>query len=66
MGDGHGGPGGYVNRTDEQLGIILNDYPLEELGPRAFEQLTVALAQEILGAGLEAFGAGKDGGREAT
>jgi len=44
----------------------LNDYPLEELGPRAFEQLTVALAQEILGAGLEAFGAGKDGGREAT
>ena len=44
----------------------MNDYPLEELGPRAFEQLTVALAQEILGAGLEAFGVGKDGGREAT
>jgi len=45
---------------------MAQDYPLEELSPRAFEQLTVALASEVIGAGVEAFGAGPDGGREAT
>ena len=45
---------------------MASDYPLEELGPRAFEQLTVALAMAVLGPGVEAFGAGPDGGREAT
>ncbi|ROO89571.1 hypothetical protein EDD29_7270 [Actinocorallia herbida] len=44
----------------------MQDYPLEELGPRAFEQLTVALALKVLGPGVEAFGSGPDGGREAT
>ncbi|MFF1633460.1 NACHT domain-containing protein [Leifsonia sp. NPDC058248] len=45
---------------------MAQDYPLEELSPHAFEQLTVALASEVMGAGVEAFGAGPDGGREAT
>lgn len=45
---------------------MAQDFPLEELSPRAFEQLTVALAMETLGAGVEAFGSGPDGGREAT
>ncbi|GAA4947196.1 hypothetical protein GCM10023205_03840 [Yinghuangia aomiensis] len=42
------------------------DYDLTRLGPRAFEQLTVALARCELGPGVEAFGDGRDGGREAT
>lgn len=45
---------------------MAQDYPLEELSPRAFEQLTVALALKVLGNGVEAFGSGPDGGREAT
>jgi len=45
---------------------LAQDYPLEELSPRAFEQLSVALGLEVLGNGLEAFGSGPDGGREAT
>ena len=44
----------------------MHDYPLEELGPRAFEQLAVALSVKVLGPGVEAFGSGPDGGREAT
>ena len=44
----------------------MRDYPLEELGPRAFEQLVVALALRVLGPGVESFGSGVDGGREAT
>lgn len=44
----------------------MHDFPLEELGPRAFEQLTVALANATLGNGLQAFGSGPDNGREAT
>lgn len=44
----------------------MRDYPLEELGPRAFEQLAVALSLKVLGSGVEAFGSGPDGGREAT
>lgn len=42
------------------------DYPLEELSPRAFEQLAVALSMKVLGDGVSAFGSGPDGGREAT
>jgi hypothetical protein len=44
---------------------VAHDYPLEELGPRAFEQLAVALCLKVLGPGVEAFGSGPDGGREA-
>jgi hypothetical protein len=43
-----------------------HDYPLEELSPRAFEQLAVALSLKVLGDGVAAFGSGPDGGREAT
>ncbi|MBW9093038.1 hypothetical protein JNB62_05030 [Microbacterium jejuense] len=46
--------------------LVAQDYPLEELSPRAFEQLTVAVASKVLGSGVEAFGSGPDGGREAT
>lgn len=42
------------------------DYDLTTLGARAFEQLTVALAHAELGPGLNTFGDGRDGGREAT
>lgn len=45
---------------------MTSDYALEELGPRAFEQLSVALASLIVGPGLEIYGSGSDGGREAT
>ncbi|MAS03480.1 MAG: hypothetical protein WCZ29_07935 [Mycolicibacterium vanbaalenii] len=45
---------------------MASDYALEELGPRAFEQLTVALARTVIGPGIEVYGSGKDGGREAT
>lgn len=45
---------------------MAQDYPLEELSPRAFEQMTIAVCEEVFGPGLEAFGAGPDGGREAT
>ena len=45
---------------------MANDYALEELGPRAFELLAVALTAATIGTGIEAFGSGKDGGREAT
>ncbi|WP_093976614.1 NACHT domain-containing protein [Amycolatopsis alba] len=45
---------------------MANDYHLEELGPRAFEQLAVALAAATFGPGVEVYGSGKDGGREAT
>jgi hypothetical protein len=44
----------------------MHDFPLEQLGPRAFEQLTVALSLQVLGSGVSAFGAGRDGGREAS
>jgi hypothetical protein len=45
---------------------VAHDFPLEELSHRAFEQLTVALSLRVLGPGVEAFGSGPDGGREAT
>ena len=44
----------------------MHDYQLEELGPRAFEQLTVALARTVAGPALQVYGSGRDGGREAT
>lgn len=43
-----------------------HDFPLEELSPRAFEQMAVALSLGVLGDGVSAFGSGPDGGREAT
>ncbi|MCF8589850.1 NACHT domain-containing protein [Gordonia liuliyuniae] len=45
---------------------MASDWAFEELGPRAFEQLAVALAAKLLGPHIEVFGSGKDGGREAT
>jgi hypothetical protein len=45
---------------------LAQDYHLEELGPRAFEQLTVALASALFGPGVEVYGSGRDGGREGT
>jgi hypothetical protein len=45
---------------------VAHDYCFEELGPRAFEQLTAALASATFGAVVEVYGSGKDGGREAT
>jgi len=42
------------------------DYDLDRLGAREFEHLTQALAMKVLGPGIEAFGDGADGGREAT
>jgi hypothetical protein len=45
---------------------VVHDFPLEELGPRTFEQLAVALSLKVLGPGVNAFGSGPDGGREAT
>ena len=42
------------------------DYDLTRLGSRAFEQLIVDLGRSEIGAGMEVFGDGPDGGREAT
>jgi hypothetical protein len=42
------------------------DYDLTRLGTRAFEQMVVALARKDIGAGVQVFGDGPDGGREAT
>ncbi|MFC0843570.1 NACHT domain-containing protein [Streptomyces noboritoensis] len=42
------------------------DYDLTRLGSRAFEQLVVALARQDIGPGVQVFGDGRDGGREAT
>lgn len=42
------------------------DYDLTRLGTRAFEQLVVALARRDIGPGVQVFGDGRDGGREAT
>lgn len=39
---------------------------LTGLGPRGFERLCQALATYVLGPGIEAFGSGPDGGREAS
>lgn len=45
---------------------IMVDYDLDRLGPREFEHLIQALALKYLGAGVQVFGDGPDGGREAT
>jgi len=42
------------------------DYELTRLGSRAFEQLVVSLCRKEVGAGVQVFGDGPDGGREAT
>jgi hypothetical protein len=42
------------------------DYDLNRLGEREFEHLVQALVLRVLGAGVEVFGDGADGGREAT
>jgi adenylate kinase family enzyme len=42
------------------------DYNLDRLGDRAFEQMVVSLAHHYIGTGVQAFGDGPDGGREAT
>ena len=41
-------------------------YDLSRLGERPFENLCRALAVHVLGPGLQAFGDGPDGGREAS
>lgn len=45
---------------------MTNDWALEELSPRGFEQLSAALAAKLLGPEIQVYGSGKDGGREAT
>lgn len=42
------------------------DYDLTRLGSRAFEQLVVSLCRIEIGLGVQVFGDGPDGGREAT
>jgi hypothetical protein len=42
------------------------DYDLARLTTRDFEHLTQALAIEVIGPGVEVFGDGRDGGREAV
>lgn len=42
------------------------DYDLYRLDDRSFEKLTVALSLAAIGPGVQAFGDGPDGGREAT
>lgn len=43
---------------------MASDWALEEFGPRAFEQLAVALAAKVISPHIEVYGSGKDGGRE--
>jgi hypothetical protein len=45
-------------------GLVMHD--LSRLGERPFEDLCRALAVHVLGPGIQAFGDGPDGGREAT
>ena len=42
------------------------DYDLSRMSSRSFEQLVQSLAAKVLGPGIETFGDGPDGGREAT
>lgn len=44
----------------------MSDYQLERLGTREFEHVTRALALAVFGSGVQPFGDGKDGGREAV
>ena len=50
--------------SGRQDGLV--DYDLTRLGDARFEHLTQALAIAVLGPGVEVFGAGPDGGREAS
>lgn len=45
--------------------MVVSD-DLSGLGPRGFERMCQALATYVLGPGIEAFGSGPDGGREAS
>ncbi|HTJ72584.1 MAG TPA: NB-ARC domain-containing protein [Actinospica sp.] len=42
------------------------NYDLSRLGPDEFEHLTQALAKKVIGGGVEAYGNGSDGGRDAA
>ncbi|HEV2347051.1 MAG TPA: NB-ARC domain-containing protein [Actinocrinis sp.] len=42
------------------------NYDLSRLGPDEFEHMTQALAKEMIGGGVEAYGDGSDGGRDAA
>lgn len=42
------------------------DYPLENFDSATFQQVAVAIAREVIGPGVEAYGEGPDGGRDAT
>jgi hypothetical protein len=44
----------------------MNDYQLERLNTRSFEQLVQALALAVMGPQVAVYGDGPDGGREAT
>lgn len=41
-----------------------NDFSYEQLSPRSFEQLSVAVAESVIGAGIEVYGPGPDGGEK--
>jgi hypothetical protein len=45
---------------------VETDFEYERISPEAFEQLAVALAEMAIGHGIEVYGPGRDGGREAT
>lgn len=53
-------------RHHRYVSLMASDWSFEELAPRAFEQLAVALATSLIGPEIEVYGSGKDGGREAT
>jgi hypothetical protein len=46
--------------------VAMGNYDFTGLSPHSFESLAQALAVKVLGAGTIVFGAGPDGGREAT
>jgi hypothetical protein len=52
-----------VGRAGQDKGMRTD---LAGLGPVGFERLCQALAVYVLGPGIEVFGAGPDGGREAS
>ncbi|MFI6986572.1 NACHT domain-containing protein [Embleya sp. NPDC050154] len=56
---GHHNPASRTPPNSEQLNLT-------RLGTRGFEQLVQGLALRVLGCGVEVFGDGRDGGREAT
>jgi hypothetical protein len=45
---------------------VESDFAYEQLSPDMFESLAVSLTESVAGAGVEAYGPGPDGGREAT